>query len=142
MRHGDVVSTPGSPTAPEHDVVHILEANPRHFADEIDGVQQILNGEHLHIPGPPLLADRLGQRHRGGTMAAAGIYINQNDLWAVQFASFMRFSSRLAGDSGSNFTAVFHSATALAACPCALRARPSFQCASAAVGSFPSGSCA
>ena len=38
------------PPAPQHDVVYLLKLNAGILPDEVDGVQQILNGHHLDVP--------------------------------------------------------------------------------------------
>ena len=60
-----------------------------------------------------------------------------SDSFPLHFACSLRFRVQLY--RFASCTAAFHSRMALATCPCARRARPSFQCASAAVGERPLG---
>ena len=141
-------AVPQRPAVPQHDVVHILKPDSGGLADEIDGVEQVLDADHFQSPRPLLFTDHFTQRGGRGAMAAAGIDIDQGDVRASQFtppflSTFdvprglrfrFSFSAWAAGDSGSSCTARFHSRTALPSWPCARRASPSFQWASAAGG--------
>ena len=122
VHHGDEARCPHRPSAPQHDVVHILKADAGGLPDEIDGIEQVLDRDHPHIPRALLLADRFAQRGRRGAMAAARVDIDQGELGPHQFAPPV--------------LAVFGGLPAF----WARRATPSFQCASAAVGWLPSGS--
>ena len=67
------------PAAAQHDVVDVLKRDAGGFADDVDGIEQILNRDHVDVPGALLAFDHLGQRLRRGAVAAAGIDIDELD---------------------------------------------------------------
>ena len=70
------------PAAPEHDVIDVLERDARALPDEVDGIQQVLDREHLHLPRTPLFPDDFTQSCRRGPVPSAGIDVDESDFTA------------------------------------------------------------
>src|SRR6185369_9016587 len=76
VHEGDELSRTRGPAVAEHDVVNILEVDAGEFVDEIDGVEEVLDGDQLEVPGALLAAHYFGQGGRGSAMATAGIDVD------------------------------------------------------------------
>jgi hypothetical protein len=50
------------------------------LTDEVDGFQEVLNGDHLDFPGALLIADDFAKCRGGGAVSAAGIDIDESDF--------------------------------------------------------------
>jgi hypothetical protein len=70
------------PAPPQHDVVDFLERNAGQLADDVDGVQEVLDIAQPRFPGPLLFADDRIESGDGGAMAATRVDVDEVDLWA------------------------------------------------------------
>src|SRR5580658_6155042 len=111
MHGADHVRGAERPALSQHDVVDFLKRNAGVFADEVYGIEDVLNADHFDVPGAFLTEDHFAQSIGGRAMPAAGIHIDQSDFFRHRYSDF----------------------------PDAASAR--FRRASAREGSLPSGSC-
>src|SRR5579862_6139734 len=100
MHRADHVRGAERPAFSQKDVVDLLKRNACVFADEVYGVEDILDADHFDGPRTALTADDLTEGVSRGAVSAAGIDIQQGEFTGFQIlrpsaiVSFLRASAR------------------------------------------------